>query len=243
MIVSTEAIVLHSRKYGDTSKIATLFTKEFGKLSIIAKGAFKPKSKFGSSLEPLSYIRINIYKKDNSKLHLLSDSEVITPLRKIHQSPDNLSSGLILLESVSKTINENDPNNELFELILICLIELNKKKYSHLNLLTYFYLNLFRILGFEINFNYNISGIKKNIKFSLNSASIFQGGKNGSRLLIISSDNWEKMRNIYQNNINDLNKVSISKFDFSDLYDFFMSYLGYHFEKEFNLKSGILLTL
>jgi DNA repair protein RecO (recombination protein O) len=63
MIAETKAIVLHTRKFSDTSKIATLFTSDFGKISVIAKGAAKPKSKFGSSLDPLSYINISFIKK------------------------------------------------------------------------------------------------------------------------------------------------------------------------------------
>ncbi|MBI5464877.1 MAG: recombination protein O N-terminal domain-containing protein, partial [Ignavibacteriales bacterium] len=39
MIVKTDAVVIKSMKYSDTSKIVALYTKEFGKLSVIAKGA------------------------------------------------------------------------------------------------------------------------------------------------------------------------------------------------------------
>ena len=63
MIVSTDAIVLRSMKYGETSKIVTLYSKKFGKIKVIAKGARSAKSKFGASLEPMMHSSVIFYKK------------------------------------------------------------------------------------------------------------------------------------------------------------------------------------
>ncbi|MBK6759746.1 MAG: DNA repair protein RecO [Ignavibacteria bacterium] len=52
MIVSSEAIVLHSRRFGDSSRIVTLYSAELGKVTVVAKGARTMKSSFGAALEP-----------------------------------------------------------------------------------------------------------------------------------------------------------------------------------------------
>ena len=83
MLVESEAIVLQVRKYNDTSKIALLYSKEYGKISIIAKGAFTTKSGVSGMLEPLSYVKIFFYKKASSDLHLLKSIEIVTHLNKI----------------------------------------------------------------------------------------------------------------------------------------------------------------
>ena len=49
---SDECFLLHQRSYGETSLIADVFTKKNGKMSLIAKGAKKPKSKFFGYLVP-----------------------------------------------------------------------------------------------------------------------------------------------------------------------------------------------
>ena len=49
-IIKTEAVVLSKLNYGDSSSIASLFTEDFGKLSVIVKGARSPKSKYGKLL-------------------------------------------------------------------------------------------------------------------------------------------------------------------------------------------------
>jgi len=51
---SDECFLLHQRSYGETSIIVEAFTKNHGKMSLIAKGAKKPKSKFFGYLTPIS---------------------------------------------------------------------------------------------------------------------------------------------------------------------------------------------
>jgi DNA repair protein RecO (recombination protein O) len=74
MLVTTDAIVLRSRKQGDTSKICALYTKEYGLVDVIAKGAREMKSKFAGSLELFMHVTAVFYKKQGKELYLLSKS-------------------------------------------------------------------------------------------------------------------------------------------------------------------------
>ena len=60
MLLSTEAIVLKSISYGDSSIISSILTKNYGKISIIAKGVKKNKSTSRVLLEPLTIVNITI---------------------------------------------------------------------------------------------------------------------------------------------------------------------------------------
>lgn len=243
MIVKTEAVVLHTRKYGDSSKIATIYTKEYGKISIIAKGALKPKNKFGSSLDPLSYSFLTIYKKDKPGLHLVSSSELVVPLRKIHTSPDHIAVGLMMLESVSQTVSENYKNEEIFDIMVNSLSLLNNTKNNPINIFIYFQLNLFRLLGFEINFNNETDILEEPLKFSLSNASITSGGGNNERIIKIRSDHWIFMKSIYMSDDSQVGILDHNFNGFGRIYDFLMNYLSFHLEKPFNLKSRVLLML
>ena len=55
---SDECFLLHQRSYGETSIIVEAFTKNHGKMSLIAKGAKKPKSKFFGYLTPFHKLSI-----------------------------------------------------------------------------------------------------------------------------------------------------------------------------------------
>lgn len=71
-VLTTEAIILQTFKYSDTSKILRLLTRSSGLQSVIAKGASKPKGKFGGILEPFAEGIASFYARDNRDLHTLS---------------------------------------------------------------------------------------------------------------------------------------------------------------------------
>lgn len=75
-LVSTTAIVLHAFKYGETSKIVRLATREHGVQSAIAKGASRPKSRFGARLQSLSQGTAQLYLKPQRELQTLAAFDV-----------------------------------------------------------------------------------------------------------------------------------------------------------------------
>lgn len=70
--LTTEAIILQTFKYSDTSKILRLLTRSSGLQSVIAKGASQPKSRFGGILEPFTEGLASFSARDNRDLHTLS---------------------------------------------------------------------------------------------------------------------------------------------------------------------------
>ena len=68
----TPAIVLGAVRYGDTSRIVRLATREHGVLSAIAKGALRPKSRFGAALQLLSEGHAHLIPSRNSELYILA---------------------------------------------------------------------------------------------------------------------------------------------------------------------------
>ena len=77
MISTSEAIVLQTRRFSESSKIVTLYTRVHGKQSVIARGALQAKSKFGSVLQPMAFLSTTIYRKEGRDLHNLSAAETI----------------------------------------------------------------------------------------------------------------------------------------------------------------------
>ena len=75
----TEAICLTVQKYSETSKIAILYTRAWGRISVLAKGAYRPKSQFWGHLEPLSIAECVIYKKPTERLQLLASCRATFP--------------------------------------------------------------------------------------------------------------------------------------------------------------------
>ncbi len=152
MIVRSEAVVLRSLPYGETSQIVTLYTRQLGTIAVMAKGARQPKSRFGSALQPMSYVQTVFYYKPNRDLHTLSECSHVAPLNGITRSLERIAVGLRLIELTRTLLPDPEPNPRVFNLLLRVLVRLDQAETRAANLLPYFQLKLAAILGFEPDF-------------------------------------------------------------------------------------------
>ncbi|MEN3038926.1 MAG: DNA repair protein RecO [Candidatus Kryptonium sp.] len=153
MLSKTEAVVLKAMKYRETSKIVTLYTKKFGKVNVIAKGAMLTTSKFGASLEPMSYILAVLYKKETRELQFLSQADVIKPFLNLYSNYAKMTLGLSICEIVYKMIKFEEENVKIFKLLVDTLDKLDSAEKNEVNLLWFFLVHLLEESGFKINFN------------------------------------------------------------------------------------------
>ncbi|MEN9281530.1 MAG: hypothetical protein RL594_465 [Bacteroidota bacterium] len=117
MIVTTEAIVLHSRRFGDSSRIVTVYGRELGKVGLVAKGARTTNSSLGPALEPLSHARCTVYHTRNRELHTVTKAETASPRRQLHHSYEHLQAGMLMCELIIRTQAQEQPDAEIFELL------------------------------------------------------------------------------------------------------------------------------
>ncbi|MBI4536083.1 MAG: DNA repair protein RecO [Ignavibacteriae bacterium] len=152
MIVKTEAIVLRSMKYRETSKIVRLYTRRYGKISVIAKGARDSKNRFGSALEPMNYVSTVVYKKDNRDLHLLSQCDMVRPFRLLSEDMERMSAAMAVIELIDAVTHSEEENEPLFTLVLRVLEAINNATKNSITALYFFEMRLSEILGFRPNF-------------------------------------------------------------------------------------------
>lgn len=146
-IVRSEAIVLRSLDYGETSQIVTLFTRTKGKVTIMAKGARRPKSSFGSTLQPMAYTQVVFYYKPTRTLHMLRESSYMAPLHDIRRHLDKIGIGLRIVELVDALMQDEDPQPEVFDLALHALRRLNDAHERMANVWPFVQLRLAATLG------------------------------------------------------------------------------------------------
>ncbi len=152
MIVETEAIVLHAFNYGDTSKIVTVYSRKYGKIKIVAKGARNPKSnKFGSSLELMTYSSIVLYKKEHKDLHLLSKSEIVAPFNRMQDDSEKIFTGLALIELVNMVMHDEEENETIFTLLVESLHTIDQSSKNSINVLLGFFIKMFQQFGFGLS--------------------------------------------------------------------------------------------
>jgi len=149
-IIKTEAVVLSKIDYRDSSNIAALFTKDFGKLSVIIKGGRNPKSKMGMIVDPLNYLQTIIYKKDTRDLQLLSGADIISYFRGIKDDFDKLKYSYAVVELIKNLTVEHEVNHKLFKGIIRILDLIDESNESPAILFSRFFIFFLSELGYEL---------------------------------------------------------------------------------------------
>jgi DNA repair protein RecO len=242
MILTTEAIVLRSRKYGDSSRLVSLFTYENGLLTVIAKGSRNFKSKFGSSVQPLSIINANIYKKPNRDLHLLSNAELEATLSNIHKSIEKITVGMALMESILLTQEQDHANPELYETLKEKLIKLNTIEIHPFTIFISFQIKLAEIMGFGIDFS-GVNGSREDLTFFFPEGNFLnQKVYDLENSFILQSESINIIRNIFHKKADAFNSNIIDHTAIEQIVSFFSRYFSYHLEKKFHYNSLNLIN-
>jgi DNA repair protein RecO (recombination protein O) len=111
-----QAIVIRSVEFSETSLVVTLFTREFGKLGAIAKGARRLKSPFESALDLLALCRIVFLNKSSDALDLLTEAKLLRRFRPAGHDLRGLYAGYYVAELLGALTDDDDPHPELFDL-------------------------------------------------------------------------------------------------------------------------------
>lgn len=117
----SESIVMKSYNLAEADRIVVFFTRDFGLLRGVAKGAKRLKSKFGSTLEPFSIVNIEFFLKEERELVSIQHAELIRSSFDIASDPQFLQTFSYLADLVVNIAPPNDPNETLFRMIKACL--------------------------------------------------------------------------------------------------------------------------
>ena len=111
----SSAIVLRLVEFSETSFIVTLFTRDFGKVSALAKGARRPKGPFESALDLLALVRIVFLRKSADVLDLLTEAKLDRRFRAAGRDLNRLYAGYYVAELLAELTDTHDPHPELFD--------------------------------------------------------------------------------------------------------------------------------
>src|SRR5476651_1449842 len=132
MIVKTEGIVLKSFDFRETSRIATFFTRDFGKVKGVLKGIRKDPKKFGSSIEKFSVNDIVYYQYRNSDIHLISHCDMKDYFSGLRQDLERMTAAsyaaeLIdtLMQSFLKSLQSTPDVSKLVQTFQIKILSLS----------------------------------------------------------------------------------------------------------------------
>ena len=118
MLQRTEGIVLRTVPYGEADLIATYLTKDFGIVKVFAKSPRKTKSRFGSSLEPLTFSRIAFWGKEDTALPRLTQADIVHSFISLRESLQCFIRVSELIEQTLHLVPERDTGRNVFPLLM-----------------------------------------------------------------------------------------------------------------------------
>jgi len=125
-LFTTHAIVIRSLNYGESDKIITFFTKDFGKLKGIAKGARRSRKRFQNAFGLFSHLRLIFFDKEGLGLVRAESCDILHSFPKIKEDLQKILYGNYYLELVNEMAGEREANREAFELLLSFLLSLEE---------------------------------------------------------------------------------------------------------------------
>ena len=150
MIASTRAIVLNTHQYGDTSLICNLFSEDYGKLSVISKGARTVKNPNRAILQPLNYIELCYYYKAKRNIQFLKEASINNHYFKLKKNYKKLLYGYAVIDIVNQTSQAENSCNIIFRLSHKVLKKINDDKNNNSELyFIFFQIQLLRYLGYQ----------------------------------------------------------------------------------------------
>lgn len=131
-IVKTEGIVLKRLDHGDSSRIITVYTKEFGKFSGMVKGAKSAKSKIGMVLDVLNLADLVFYNKENRDLQLITQAELLDHFSHLKSNFDLLTYASAVVELIEKLVLDHELNERLYRgtIRILELLDQNPQDYE-----------------------------------------------------------------------------------------------------------------
>src|ERR687889_693763 len=114
--LKTEAIVLRGIRYGEADRVLHLYTPERGRVSAIAKGVRRAKSRFGGRLEPFFRLNLVLY-EGRSDLLTVTSAETVTPHARLREDAGSLDAASRSTDAVARLFETGDPNPAVFHLL------------------------------------------------------------------------------------------------------------------------------
>jgi DNA repair protein RecO (recombination protein O) len=146
--LKTEGIVLRSIRYGEADRVLHLYTPTRGRVSAIAKGVRKTRSRFGGRLEPFFRLQLILH-EGRSDLLTVTSAETVAAYPRLREDARALDGAARACEAVSRVFDDGDPHSGVFHLLTneLALLDGDPSRATRANALA-FRLKLLLAAGF-----------------------------------------------------------------------------------------------
>ena len=234
MIYKAEALILTCHLYGDTSLICNLFTKEYGRLSIIAKGARTPKNQNSAVLRPLQFIDLHYYYKPNRNIQLLKEATINTHFFSTHDDYKKIIASYHVLDITNQICKIENPNEIIFRLVKSIMNKINRCNHKNIILYSIFFkLQLLKYIGYQPMIDFcntcNQKLIDSTYDWSVGQLVCIRCNNNNNSDIKFSEHHLSIIRSLHHTHIDELEKADDVVPDILDTINkYLLSFLSFH---------------
>lgn len=244
MLCSTNAIVLNNRKFSDTSLICNLYSTDYGKFSIIAKGVRSIKNPYGAVLQPLNLINLVYYYKEKRNMQLFKEGAIVKKHYNICNDYQKLIYSLTMSDMINFTSYSDSHCHIIFRLITKSLGVIDNTNVKFLNYYYIFFnIQLLIYLGYYpvLEKCYSCNNILKSGTFDYKIGQMVCV-KCSNKKASIAIDSIELIYNLSKTHISKINQYFIySDKNLEIIKDYLRKFILYHIPELKSSKAFILL--
>ncbi|OGF52150.1 MAG: DNA repair protein RecO [Candidatus Firestonebacteria bacterium GWA2_43_8] len=145
----TTGIITKVRSYGEANKHLTIYTKAYGKIHAVAKGAKKMKSRFGSTVELFTETKLFLYKQMHADLYLLTQSQIATHFKNISKDVKKYTYASAVSDFMNTFVPFGEKSHSLYELFSHTLHKLDTQDHED-KIFSMFMVKFLTQVGFRI---------------------------------------------------------------------------------------------
>jgi len=228
VIVKTNAIVLKTVEYSESSVIATLFTREKGKTAVIAKGARRPKSKFAAFLVPGQLLEVVYYYKQSRSVHTLSDISYSKKLNSLRVEIDKMALMMTTLELTGQLLHDNEVNQPLYDFIETFLEWSDKQDKIPRSLFPYIQLRLAEYVGVGLQITEDLPQAGAGF-INISSGTISKDAKDERAVRLSATQFAFVKKSLHSTNASVL-RIVMKEDELKNLIEILDNYFTYHIE-------------
>ncbi len=212
MLYKTQGIVLHTIKYGDTSIISHIYTRDFGRQSYMVNGVRNKKSKFHyNNFQPLTLLSLATDHKQHREIQRIKDLKIAQPFHHIQSDIIKNTIALFTGELLYRSLHDTESNHALFDYTASAIQILDYCNEGCVNFHLIFMVHFTRFLGIFPQNNIELDRFQPResplklhelLTFSLNDLSRLKITNNERNMLI------NAMVDYYQYHLEGMGKIS-----------------------------------
>lgn len=149
MLINTDAFVLKSRKYNEADSLLSLFSRNMGKISAVAKGSRRAKSQMLAGIQPFCYSHFLLYQ--GRSMYTVNQVDALKTFYPLREDYRRLTYASYLVEMVEIEITEEQSHPQLFNLFGKTLSLISKEESEIETLIRSFELHYMTVCGYEPN--------------------------------------------------------------------------------------------